>query len=571
MRRALAALLLCCGALPAVAQEAPDATVAWIKERAVPIKTPEAGNGFEDLQPLKKIIGDARIVSLGESTHGSREIFQMKHRLVEFLASEMNFTIFSIEANMPESYRVNDYVLGGEGDPDKLIAGMYFWTWNTREVKDMVAWMRRFNAGKKGRIEFTGFDMQFPDVAMAEVLKFLKDGDEEQRASAEKAFDRAAQAKEGRSGFGVATGSFPVEAARGKKLVFRGWIKTDGVRGYAGLWWRCDGPEQAVLAFDNMQSREIKGTSDWKQYSLELDVPAGTTNINFGVLMPGSGTAWFDGLEVILDGKRFEKADLFDFDFESESLQGFFSGRGNSHRTDLDSSVAKSGKQSLRLRSVDGPAGTTPAEFKEIVAACKEVHRRLADARDDLVKKRPAKEVDWAIVNANLVVSAIRQRAGDMTIRDAEMAANVEWILRQNPDAKIVLWAHNGHVAKQAFWMGRYLDKKFEKKHLAVAFATAKGEYQAIGKKGLANHKLEAPPPDSYEAAFQRTGSPRFILDLRQVSDGVEAAGWLANPRPFRMIGAMAMDRQFSNVELPKLFDAVIYLEETTAAVPIRR
>ncbi len=124
------------------AGEPADVEIDWVKDNAIPFKTVEAGNGFVDLQPLKELIGDARLVSLGESTHGSREIFQMKHRLVEFLASEMDFTIFSIEANMPESYRVNDYVLGGEGDPQELIGGMYFWTWNTEEVLEMVRWMR---------------------------------------------------------------------------------------------------------------------------------------------------------------------------------------------------------------------------------------------------------------------------------------------------------------------------------------------------------------------------------------------------------------------------------------------
>ena len=48
------------------------------------------------------MIGDAHIVSLGEATHGTAEFFRMKHRLVEFLASEMGFTVFAIEANMPE-------------------------------------------------------------------------------------------------------------------------------------------------------------------------------------------------------------------------------------------------------------------------------------------------------------------------------------------------------------------------------------------------------------------------------------------------------------------------------------
>src|SRR5688572_1581127 len=239
MRTATALIGTLCLAASAFAQEAGEATVAWIKERAIPIVTPVAGRGFEDLEPIKKLIGDARIVSLGESTHGSREIFQMKHRLVEFLASEMGFTIFSIEANLPEAYRVNNYVLGGKGDPDELIAGMHFWTWNTQEVKALVEWMRRFNAAGQGKIEFTGFDMQFPDLAMDEVLEVLDGADEKLAALAEKAYSsgRAATDRE----FGVVTGRFPIIDGRGRRLHLRGWIRTEEVTGFAGLWWRCDG------------------------------------------------------------------------------------------------------------------------------------------------------------------------------------------------------------------------------------------------------------------------------------------------------------------------------------------
>jgi erythromycin esterase len=100
------------------------AAVSWLRQRAIRFDTPEAGHGFADLQPLKALIGDARIVSLGEQTHGTREFFQMKHRLTEFLASEMGFTLFAIEANMPEAYKVNEYVLTGQGDPRELLQGM---------------------------------------------------------------------------------------------------------------------------------------------------------------------------------------------------------------------------------------------------------------------------------------------------------------------------------------------------------------------------------------------------------------------------------------------------------------
>lgn len=179
------------GARPAQENANADAARSWLKANAIRLSTVEAGHGFADMQPLKKTIGDARIVSLGEATHGSREFFQLKHRMLEFLATEKGFTIFSIEANMPEAYRLNDYVLNGNGDPAQLIKGMYFWTWSTEEVLDMVLWMREFNKSGKGRLQFTGFDMQTPDVAADIVQTFVDKNDSEYADALRKASDMA--------------------------------------------------------------------------------------------------------------------------------------------------------------------------------------------------------------------------------------------------------------------------------------------------------------------------------------------------------------------------------------------
>src|SRR5262249_20926103 len=152
--------------------------------------------------------------------------------------------IFSIEANMPEAYRLNDYVLTGKGDPARLLKGMYFWTWNTEEVLDMIRWMREFNKSGKGRVEFTGFDMQTPTVAIQIVSDFVAKNDPDYSAAVKGASGMASKTQEMAAGgnFGVATGTFPVSAARSKKIRFSGYIKTSGVvEGYAGLWWRVDG------------------------------------------------------------------------------------------------------------------------------------------------------------------------------------------------------------------------------------------------------------------------------------------------------------------------------------------
>ena len=149
---------------------------AELKQRAVPLAAVRAGVPFDDLRAFGQAVGDARIVSLGEATHGTREFFQMKHRLLEYLVREKGFTVFAIEANWPESLAVDRYIKTGEGDPKAALAGMYFWTWNTQEVLEMIEWMRAYNKapGSHAMLSFTSFDMQEPKVAMESVIEYLR-------------------------------------------------------------------------------------------------------------------------------------------------------------------------------------------------------------------------------------------------------------------------------------------------------------------------------------------------------------------------------------------------------------
>jgi len=86
---------------------------------------------------------------------------------------------------------------------------------------------------------------------------------------------------------------------RGKRIRLTGWLKTSDVSS-AALWMRVDS-DRTVLAFDNMENRFVKGTSDWKMYSLVLDVPVDAKNIWIGALLSGKGQTWVDDfkLEVV--------------------------------------------------------------------------------------------------------------------------------------------------------------------------------------------------------------------------------------------------------------------------------
>jgi hypothetical protein len=97
----------------------------------------------------------------------------------------------------------------------------------------------------------------------------------------------------------------------GTRIKMTGYIKSENVTDWAGMWLRVDSRTQGEsLSFDNMQDRPVTGTSDWTKCEIILDVPENSGTLNFGVLISGSGKIWFDNISFeILDNKTPIKSD----------------------------------------------------------------------------------------------------------------------------------------------------------------------------------------------------------------------------------------------------------------------
>lgn len=560
----LLAVMLAC---PVAAQET-SPVQEWIASHAIRLSTPEAGHGFTDLEPLRQAIGNARIVSLGEATHGTREFFQLKHRMLEFLVGNMGFSIFSIEANMPEAYRLNDYVLNGNGDPAALIKGMYFWTWDTKEVLDMVLWMREFNKSGKGRVEFTGFDMQTPDVANGIVRDFVSKMDPDYAPELARASEMALAPSAPAAAFGTANGIFPAEKAAGKTLQFSGYIKTENVSKYAGFWWRADDGNKA-LAFADLGSTAPKGTTDWKRYQLTISVPAATKVIYFGALLAGSGTAWYDDLQIDIDGTPYSSDD-YDFGFEGARLKGLYPAVPP-YVTRVDDQVAHGGKKSLRISStaVAAPVNSKVVDPKIAAAEWTKVVEHMESSREKYANAAK-KDVEWAIQNARVVLQCMQMRAKQVT-RDDSMAANVKWILDQSPGAKMVVWAHNGHVETANGSMGSALRRAYGDQMVVFGFAFNQGSFQSRKPNGPLTKFTVAPAPGSLDAMLASTGIPLFALDLRKAPKTGAVADWFQSAHTTRSIGAIYSEDAGSTYLTPQIIpercDALLFVEKTTSAV----
>ena len=181
-RSCLAAILL---SSSVIALGEGDAFSKWASAHAAPLITVEAAEDFRDLLPLKSAIGDARIVALGEPMHGAHEPLSFRNRLFRFLIEQVGFTAVAFESGFTESARVGDYLNGGAGDVQSVIATNSV----PRYVEngELVQWLRDYNAAATltghRRIRFYGIDMTTggrlngPTLALDYALSYLARAD----------------------------------------------------------------------------------------------------------------------------------------------------------------------------------------------------------------------------------------------------------------------------------------------------------------------------------------------------------------------------------------------------------
>lgn len=127
--------------------------------------------------------------------------------------------------------------------------------------------------------------------------------------------------------FGVATIKVPVEF-QGKVIKLTGFLKTENVEGYAGLWLRVEG-KQGTLAFENTSKENVHGTTDWQAYTIRLPLDDNARFLLLGGILPGTGTAWLDQLELTVDDKPLAQAPPKVFQrFKAEQDTAFQRGSG---------------------------------------------------------------------------------------------------------------------------------------------------------------------------------------------------------------------------------------------------
>jgi erythromycin esterase-like protein/predicted phosphoribosyltransferase len=158
-----------------------------ITRQAIPLTGAE-----EDFDGILQMIGNASVVLLGESSHGTQEFYQVRAQITKRLIEEKGFTAVAVEADWPDAYRVNRYVRGESEDNTAAEALAGFsrfpsWMWRNTEVLNFINWMKEHNQGVNRfakQVGFYGLDLYSLHKSMGEVIAYLEVKDPEQAIKA---------------------------------------------------------------------------------------------------------------------------------------------------------------------------------------------------------------------------------------------------------------------------------------------------------------------------------------------------------------------------------------------------
>lgn len=139
-----------------------------LERAAHPLRSTEPGGNTGDLRALGAMVGDAKVVGLGEATHGSHEFFAMKQRVFRHLVEDEGFTTFALEMSWTAYLRIDEYLQGGADARQIAKETLTGSPWEREEFVSLIDWMRRYNDRHPGRkVHFMGNDVGAPKLGDA--------------------------------------------------------------------------------------------------------------------------------------------------------------------------------------------------------------------------------------------------------------------------------------------------------------------------------------------------------------------------------------------------------------------
>lgn len=151
-----------------------DDVIALLRDTAESLPAPAE---HENFGVFFDRFGDARVVLLGEATHGTSEFYRARAAITRRLIEAHGFNIVAVEADWPDANRIDRYVRHRSPEPSREKAFDRFptWMWANTDVLAFADWLRIYNEGvaERERVEFRGLDVYSLNRSIASVLGYL--------------------------------------------------------------------------------------------------------------------------------------------------------------------------------------------------------------------------------------------------------------------------------------------------------------------------------------------------------------------------------------------------------------
>ncbi|MDD3221555.1 MAG: erythromycin esterase family protein [Clostridia bacterium] len=171
---ATAGLVLCASLFTGCGQRTPSQPVSSVAESIEDAPDLDISALVYDTAEIT-IPESARIVALGEASHGAYEMQLLKTEVFQALVTNNDCRVFAIEGDFGGCAKVEEYIHGGDGTAEEAASQIGFAIYKTEEMADLIQWMREYNetAGEGRDLHFLGFDMQRYDNSKAYLLSYL--------------------------------------------------------------------------------------------------------------------------------------------------------------------------------------------------------------------------------------------------------------------------------------------------------------------------------------------------------------------------------------------------------------
>lgn len=154
---------------------AQQSTVNWLDKNVHGLNTDLSADNLNDLHFLNDKLSSKSIIGLGEASHGTREFYHQKGRIVKYLVQELNYRMLAFEATSEKIEPINKYIQEGSGDLKTILKTMGLY--NSLEMYHLCVWLENFNKNRQDKVELIGLDREefwgdpfTRDESMAEIF-----------------------------------------------------------------------------------------------------------------------------------------------------------------------------------------------------------------------------------------------------------------------------------------------------------------------------------------------------------------------------------------------------------------